>query len=523
MKFTEFNLPPNLLRAIESCNYTDATAIQEQTIPALMNGQDIIGQSQTGTGKTAAFALPILAQCVPTDHKRPQALILSPTRELALQIVEHFRQFTKFSDGIRTVAIYGGQPIDVQIRELKKGGDIIVGTPGRIQDHIRRKTLRFENLNYLVLDEADEMLQMGFKEEIEEILKSIPETRTTALFSATMPKAILDITENYMKDPKHISISPKMKTLDAIEQMVYEVPQPYKVDLLLQLIALYQPTQAMIFCNTKKMVDDLAETLQKNHLDAAAIHGDMKQEMRTVVMNKFKKQTIRFLIATDVAARGIDVDSMEMVINYDLPQDDEYYIHRIGRTGRAGSKGQAITIVSNNQRRAWDNLVRFNKLTAKVMPLPTQDELDHIQLNQIKKVLEQQTDKMIPDTIEQIFNMITESGMDKDHLLKVLLMQQTSKNSFSEIVTIKKPSIRQYRSYSLNIGERQGVSAAKILRNTEMYCGIDPALVGKIKISRNSTLVEVASHVDPKVFQRLKKMGGNQKVIIETLESRDRR
>ncbi|MBV1708655.1 MAG: DEAD/DEAH box helicase [Erysipelothrix sp.] len=276
MKFTEFNLPQNLLRAIESCNYTDATAIQEQTIPALMNGHDIIGQSQTGTGKTAAFALPILAQCVPTDHKRPQALILSPTRELALQIVEHFRQFTKFSDGIRTVAIYGGQPIDVQIRELKKGGDIIVGTPGRIQDHIRRKTLRFENLNYLVLDEADEMLQMGFKEEIEEILKSIPEARTTALFSATMPKAILDITENYMKNPQHISISPKMKTLDAIEQMVYEVPQPYKVDLLLQLIALYQPTQAMIFCNTKKMVDDLAETLQKNHLDAAAIHGDME-------------------------------------------------------------------------------------------------------------------------------------------------------------------------------------------------------------------------------------------------------
>lgn len=523
MKFTEFNLPQNLLRAIESCNYTDATAIQEQTIPALMNGQDIIGQSQTGTGKTAAFALPILAQCVPTDHKRPQALILSPTRELALQIVEHFRQFTKFSDGIRTVAIYGGQPIDVQIRELKKGGDIIVGTPGRIQDHIRRKTLRFENLNYLVLDEADEMLQMGFKEEIEEILKSIPKARTTALFSATMPKAILDITENYMKNPQHISISPKMKTLDAIEQMVYEVPQPYKVDLLLQLIALYQPSQAMIFCNTKKMVDDLAETLQKNHLDAAAIHGDMKQEMRTVVMNKFKKQTIRFLIATDVAARGIDVDSMEMVINYDLPQDDEYYIHRIGRTGRAGSKGQAITIVSNNQRRAWDNLVRFNKLTAKVMELPTQQELDHIQLNQIKKVLEQQSDKMIPDTIEQIFKMITDSGMDKDHLLKVLLMQQVSKNSFSEIKTVKKTSVRQYRSYSLNIGERQGVSAAKILRNTEMYCGIDPALVGKIKVSRNSTLVEVASHVDPKVFQRLKKMGGNQKVIIETLESRDRR
>ncbi|MDP2813085.1 MAG: DbpA RNA binding domain-containing protein, partial [Erysipelotrichaceae bacterium] len=176
-----------------------------------------------------------------------------------------------------------------------------------------------------------------------------------------------------------------------------------------------------------------------------------------------------------------------------------------------------------NQRRAWDNLVRFNKLTAKVMELPTQEELDHIQLNQIKKVLEQQSDKMIPDTIEQIFKMITESGMDKDHLLKVLLMQQVSKNSFSEIKTIKKPTSRQYRSYSLNIGERQGVSAAKILRNTEMYCGIDPGLVGKIKVSRNSTLVEVASHIDPKVIQRLKKMGGNQKVVIETLEARDRR
>ncbi len=523
MKFSEFNLPDNLLRAIESCNYIEATAIQQMTIPALINGQDIIGQSQTGTGKTAAFALPILAQCVPTDHKRPQALILSPTRELAMQIVEQIREYTKFTDGIRTVAIYGGQPIDFQIRELKKGGDIIVGTPGRIQDHIRRKTLRFEHLSYLVLDEADEMLQMGFKEEIEEILKSIPENRTTALFSATMPKAILDITENYMKNPQHITISPKMKTLDSIEQMVYEVPQPYKTDLLLQLIALYQPSQAMIFCNTKKMVDDLTELLQKNHLDAAAIHGDMKQEMRTVVMNKFKKQTIRFLIATDVAARGIDVDSLEMVINFDLPQDDEYYIHRIGRTGRAGSKGQAITIVSVNQRRAWDNLVRFNRLTAKVMPLPTQEDLDHIQLNQIKKVLEQQTEKTIPATIEQIFQMITDSGMDKDHLLKVLLMQQVSKNSFSEIKVTKKPQVRQYRAYSINIGERQGISAIKILKNTELLCGIDPSLVGKIKISRNSTMVEVASHIEPKVIQRLKKMGGNHKVIIETIESRERR
>ena len=319
MKFSELNLSFELNRAIEELGFTEATPVQEQCIPAVMDGRDVIGQSQTGTGKTAAFGLPLLEKLEVLEKRLPQVLIMTPTRELTLQVTAEMRKFAKYKEGIRVVSIYGGDPITTQIRDLKGGADIIVGTPGRIQDHINRRTLKFSSLKALVLDEADEMLKMGFKEEIEEIIKSLPTERQTLLFSATMPKPILDIVNNYQTNPVHIKTKQKEMTVNTVQQYVYEVNQGDKAKVLVQLMEYYRPESSMIFCNTKKMVDDLSALISSKGYSTAAIHGDMKQEMRTMVMSKFKNKKIEHLVCTDVAARGIDVEGLDMVFNYDVP------------------------------------------------------------------------------------------------------------------------------------------------------------------------------------------------------------
>ncbi len=370
MKFNELNLSPEMSRAIADCGYTEATYIQSACIPVVMNGGDVIGQSQTGTGKTAAFAIPIIEMLEVTDRKRPQALILSPTRELAMQVCDEIRKFTKYKEGIRTVAVYGGQQIGKQILELKKGADIVVGTPGRVLDHIRRRTLRFDQCRVLVLDEADEMLNMGFREDIETVIEALPQQRQTVLFSATMPKPILEITSQYQTNPVHIKTPQTQINTPKIEQVYYICPKEAKKEILMQLISMQNPHLAMIFCNTKKMVDELTSDLVSKGYPAAALHGDMKQEMRTGVMDNFKKGKINILVATDVAARGIDVDSMDVVFNYDLPQESEYYVHRIGRTGRAGKEGLAVTLITARQKYALRDLERTtrSKLTQKPLP-----------------------------------------------------------------------------------------------------------------------------------------------------------
>lgn len=523
MKFTELNLTPEILRAIEDAGFTDATPIQAECIPTIASHVDIIGQSQTGTGKTAAFSIPLLTQIIPSDHKRPQALILCPTRELALQITEQIRIFSKYMQGIRTVTVFGGQPINIQLQELRRGADIIVGTPGRVIDHIKRKTLRFEHLTHLVLDEADEMLQMGFKEELEEILSVLPKERQTSLFSATMPRSILDIVNNYLVDPKHISIAPKQRTLEKIRQIAYEVPTAYKNDLLIQLLRLYNPASAMIFTNTKKMADDLADLLAQANFSSSALHGDMKQEMRTAVMGKFKRGHIRFLIATDVAARGIDVDSMEMVINYDVPQDDEYYIHRIGRTGRAGSDGIAITFVTHRDARSWGFLVRNQRLNVETLSLPTQSDLDNIQKNQLKNSLTQKMAMEIPSHIEEMAADLLEEGMNPQMLIQVLLTGWVSESKLTAIPPVKAKNHRTYHTFTLNVGSKHGISPTKLIKQTSKLCGIEEKHIGDIRISGNNTTMQVAAHIEVKKLQKLSKMPSNQKVVVALSSTGDKR
>lgn len=342
--FPQLVLSPQILRAVQDMGFEEATPIQAEAIPLILEGRDILGQAQTGTGKTCAYGIPLIEKTDP-DAAGIQYLVLAPTRELAIQIADEMHELTKYHEGIRILAVYGGQPIDRQILALKKRPQIIVGTPGRVMDHMRRKTIRLDQLSGIILDEADEMLNMGFKEDIDIILADTPESIQRILFSATMPKGILELTNRYLKDPVHVRIVPKQMTVSNIEQFYIEVREASKIEILCRLIESERIKLALIFCNTKRKVDDVYEKLQTRGYSAEALHGDMKQISRTRVMNRFRSGEVELLVATDVAARGIDVNNIEVVINYDLPQDEEYYVHRIGRTARAGRSGKAYTFI----------------------------------------------------------------------------------------------------------------------------------------------------------------------------------
>ncbi|MEA4920702.1 MAG: DEAD/DEAH box helicase [Clostridiaceae bacterium] len=344
--FSKLNLSDQILRAIADMGYDSMTPIQEQIIPLVLSGKDVIGQSSTGTGKTAAFAIPAVEKAEPSEEGRTQILVLTPTRELAIQITEEMRKFSKYKEGVKTLPVYGGQTIMIQIRGLRKA-EIVVGTPGRIIDHIHRGTLKLDHVKMVVLDEADEMLDMGFLDDIRYILKCCPEDRQTLLFSATMPSQILRITERFQKHPVHIKGDDGQAAFDLITQYYCEVPQGKKANSVMLLMEKLSINRALIFCNTKHMVDTLTNHLVEKGLSAVALHGDMKQSARSQVMKEFKDGQVNILIATDVAARGIDASGVEAIINYDIPQDAEYYVHRIGRTGRAGNLGVSYTIIAN--------------------------------------------------------------------------------------------------------------------------------------------------------------------------------
>ncbi len=334
-----------ILRAITEMGFEYMSPIQAAAIPVMMKGNDLIGQAQTGTGKTAAFGIPVL-QSIDPENRHLQAVILCPTRELAMQAADDLRSFGKYMQGIKVLAVYGGQDISRQIRALSAGVQVVVGTPGRVMDHMRRHTMKMRDVKILVLDEADEMLDMGFRDDIETILEGMPTERQTALFSATMPEPILQITKKYQKDAEYIRMTPKEITVKAIEQSYFVVPSVYKEEALTRLIEYYQPKRSLIFCNTKRKVDELSSNLKKKGYRVEGLHGDLSQYQRDTVMNLFRFGQADFLIATDVAARGIDVSGVTAVFNYDIPEDIEYYVHRIGRTGRAGKSGQSFTLVS---------------------------------------------------------------------------------------------------------------------------------------------------------------------------------
>lgn len=384
--FSELGLSAEVQKAIDKLGYEQASPIQAAAIPPLLEGLDIVGQSQTGSGKTAAFAIPAIEKTDP-KLKAVQILILCPTRELAVQVAEETHKLALFKRGIMSLPIYGGQSYERQLYGLKQGAQIIIGTPGRTMDHLRRGTLRLDNLKSIILDEADTMLDMGFREDIETILKSVPAERQTVFFSATMSPTIQRLIKTFAKDPKEVKIQQKAITVPTVEQVYYEVDRRFKVDLLTRLIDIHDLKLGIIFCNTKRMVDDLVEHLEAQGYMADRLHGDMNQNQRDRVMNRFRKSGLEFLVATDVAARGIDVNDIEVVFNYDLPYDVEDYVHRIGRTGRAGRSGRAISFVSGREFFQIRNIERYTNTRIQRGRVPTQDDVDEARnSNVLKKV-----------------------------------------------------------------------------------------------------------------------------------------
>ncbi|MCB7320131.1 DEAD/DEAH box helicase [Lacrimispora sp. 210928-DFI.3.58] len=411
IKFEELQLDERILRAVTEMGFEEASPIQAQAIPAVMEGRDIIGQAQTGTGKTAAFGIPLL-QKVDPKSKKLQAIILLPTRELAIQVAEEIRRFAKFMHGIKVLPIYGGQDIVKQIRSLKDGTQIVVGTPGRVMDHMRRKTVKMDHVHTVVLDEADEMLNMGFLEDMETILSQLPQERQTLMFSATMPQAIADIAKKFQKDPVTVRVVKKELTVPKVTQYYYEVKPKNKVEVMSRLLDMYSPKLSIVFCNTKKQVDELVQALQGRGYFAEGLHGDLKQVQRDRVMDSFRNGRTDILVATDVAARGIDVGDVEAVFNYDIPQDDEYYVHRIGRTGRAGREGKAFSLVVGREVYKLRDIQRYCKTKIIPQAIPSLNDITEIKA---EKVLEQVQELLNDADLTKMVNILEKKLMEEDY------------------------------------------------------------------------------------------------------------
>ena len=476
--FNELGLSNEILRAVSEMGFENATDIQAQAIPYILQGRDVLGRSNTGTGKTAAFGLPAIDKVDPTNRK-PQILILSPTRELDIQIATELRKFSKYKEGVKIVPIYGGQPIDSQIQLLKRGCGIVVGTPGRVMDHLRRRTLKLDEIKMVILDEADEMLNMGFKEDIEEILKGMPkEQYQMTLFSATMPNSIMEITRQFQQDPVSVEIKSTQRTIDTVEQSYYECGRGKKTNALRILLNAFDPELTMIFCNTKKMVDELVDELNSYDIKAIGLHGDMKQQARTRVMDQFRTGNYPILIATDVAARGIDVDNIDLVVNYDIPQDNEYYIHRVGRTGRAGKKGKAITLIAGKRQRQFiRDIMRYTKTAIAHRQLPSSEELlEESKRAFVAQVMSACSEDINEESIE-IANEILGEGVAIENVLSALIsmlykpevidagvVEEVFNNSFSRIRSVLKSRVHSVQSILWNKAIMSVAAARKQMR-----------------------------------------------------------
>lgn len=511
VRFEEMGLSEEIQKAVRYMGFEEASPIQAKAIPAMISGIDLIGQAQTGTGKTAAFGIPILEKVDP-KLKKLQAIVLCPTRELAIQVADEIRNLSRYMHGIKVLPIYGGQDIVKQIRSLKSGTQIVIGTPGRVMDHMRRKTMKLDFVHTVVLDEADEMLNMGFREDIEFVLSGVPEERQTVLFSATMPKPIMEITKKFQDNAKVIKVTKKELTVPNIEQYYYDVKPKKKEEVLSRLLDIYSPRLSVVFCNTKKQVDLLVNALLGRGYFAAGLHGDMKQEQRDRVMQGFRTGKTEILVATDVAARGIDVDEVEAVFNYDLPQDDEYYVHRIGRTGRAGREGRAFSFVSGKEVYKLKEIQRYCKTKIYAQKVPSLNDVANTKmeniLDDVERVIEQEDLDMMINAIEERVNNSEFTAMDMAAaFLKICCgMTEDNKNTeendweFGDTGAGEDGMVRLF----INIGKKQRVRPGDILGAIAGESGMDGKLIGTIDMYDKYTFVEVPREYAREVLNAMK-------------------
>ncbi|HEY4246974.1 MAG TPA: DEAD/DEAH box helicase [Lacunisphaera sp.] len=427
--FSELGLSPEILKAVDKMGFEEASPIQTAVIPHALTGRDVVGQSATGSGKTAAFAIPAIEK-VDVQMKKAQVLVLCPTRELAVQVSEEFGKLALFKRGLMEVPIYGGQSYERQFRALAAGAQVVIGTPGRVMDHMERGTLRLENLKVIVLDEADRMLDMGFRDDIEHILKSVPAERQCLFFSATMPRMIQDLIKRYTRNPEWVRIEAHAANAPQVDQVYFEVDRRSKIEALTRLIDLHDFRFGIIFCSTKIMVDELDEHLHARGYSTDRLHGDITQAQRTRVMDKFRRRGFEFLVATDVAARGLDVDDLEVVFNFDLPNDGEDYTHRIGRTGRAGKKGRAFTFVSGRELYKLQSMIHYARLKIRRERVPSLDEVEEAKGNVFVEKLRATLDEKKFKSHDQMFDRLLEQGYTSTDIASALIhMMQGAEES----------------------------------------------------------------------------------------------
>ena len=533
IRFDELNLDAKILRAVTDMGFEAASPIQAKAIPLEIEGKDIIGQAQTGTGKTAAFGIPLLQKIDP-KNKKLQAVVLCPTRELAIQVADEIRSLAKYMHGIKVLPIYGGQEIVKQIRSLKDGVQVIIGTPGRVMDHMRRKTIKFGQVHTVVLDEADEMLNMGFLEDMETILSQLPEERQTVMFSATMPAAIAEIAKKFQKEPEIVKVVKKDLTVPKVTQYYYEVKPKNKIEVMCRLLDMYAPKLSVVFCNTKRQVDELVLALQGRGYFAEGLHGDLKQVQRDRVMNGFRKGRTDILVATDVAARGIDVDDVEAVFNYDIPQDEEYYVHRIGRTGRAGREGKAFSLVVGKEVYKLRDIQRYCKTKIVPQPIPSIDDVTEIKAD---KILCQAEELLQDSDMNRLIDIIEKKVLEEDYTtldLAAGLLRMIMGEDNEDIIEDSRPlrsldDLGDYRDRNsgrgrggrsggrggrsggddmarlfINIGKNQNVKPGDILGAIAGESGMPGKMVGSIDMYDKYTFVEVPREQADVVLQAMK-------------------
>lgn len=529
MKFSELNISKQIKDALEHIEIISPTPIQEEAIPLLLEGKDIIGQAQTGTGKTFAFGIPLIEK-IDTRNNSIQGLIVCPTRELTIQVYEEILKLVKFNRDVRVTAIYGGESYQRQFRELKRGPHIIVATPGRTIDHMERGTIDFTNLQMVVLDEADEMLKMGFQEDLEKILKDTPKERQTALFSATIPPFIKRVAKNYLNSPIHIMIDSDTLTVDKIDQIYYEVKKKDRNHLMIRLLDFYEPKSAMVFANTKAEVDALTTFLQKSNYKAIGLHGDLKQRERDSVMNAFKEERYNILVATDVAARGIDIYNIDYVFNYELPFEDEIYVHRIGRTGRAGKKGVSISIVYPTTRGRLFQIEKLinDKLTKKT--IPTIEEIEAKNNAKWQRRLSRVIEKNEVDHYEELL-YFHDKGYDTYDIINALLAQIKPKSKvYNDIEEVKRrdqqsqkqerrnrgkrQSRTQFKTFKINLGKNDQLRPVSFVTYIEKQTKIYARNVGDITINNRDTIFQIESSNTNRVMNLNNKFYKGKKVKV---------
>lgn len=530
--FADLGLPDDIQKAVSKVGFTEPSPIQSETIPLLMQGRDVVGLAQTGTGKTAAFALPILAR-IDAEKRHPQALVLAPTRELALQVADSFQSFADHLGKLEILPIYGGQAYGIQLSGLRRGAQIIVGTPGRVIDHLEKGSLDISQLEYLVLDEADEMLNMGFQEDVERILEDTPEHKQVALFSATMPNGIRRLSKNYLDNPAEVTVKAQARTNDNISQRYLMIPHRAKMAAFTRILEVIDSDAIIVFCRTKQETEEVAEKLSDRGFNAAAINGDIAQNQRERTVDQLKDGRLDILVATDVAARGLDVERITHVINYDIPRDTESYVHRIGRTGRAGRSGEAILFVTPRERRMLRSIERVTKARLEEMDLPTVEEVNEKRTQKFQQRISNALGDKQMDFFRQLvrdYSQDNDTAMD-DIAAAIAVMAQDGKDFLMKDEPLPKADRKErgkgrdrdrgprggkdrggrghqsdanFETYRLDVGKRQNVRPGAIVGAIANEGGLSAKDFGRITIAVGHTLVDLPKNLDPAVLDRLK-------------------